>query len=125
MDTFRGLTRNSYKQGLGALFAHEYQYADISKTKKEGLLKWKQYGIKEESAEQDLEFFTVHSGIDEWHTQQLTDIIDGEGMNDEASYTEVEHGAVEAANSLWKFLDYIDERFEGENQGKAEAAICV
>lgn len=122
VNTFRTLSHESYKQGLGALFAHEYQYADISKTKKAGLLNWKQYGIQRESAEQDLEFFTVHSDVDEWHTEQLKGIIDGEAMNDESSYKEIEHGALEAANSLWKFLDYIDERFEGGKE--ADPAMC-
>jgi len=108
-DKFSELSRNSYKQGLGALFAHEYQYSDISKTKKDGLIK--HYGITNDA---DLEFFTVHSDVDVWHTQQLTDIIDGEAMNDEEAYKEMEKGAIEAADALWGFLDYMDQQFEQE-----------
>ena len=104
--TFTDLSRSSYYSGLGALFAHEHQYSDISKTKKVGLKE--HYGVKDEKA---LEFFSVHSDIDEWHTQQLTEIIDGV---DNGKYKEMEDAAIKAADSLWGFLDCMDQQFQQE-----------
>ena len=108
-ETFTELSRNSYECGLGCLYAHEHQYSDISKTKKDGL--YKHYGIKDDKS---LEFFTVHSDIDEWHTQQLTEIIDD--IKGEDNYNKLENGALKAADSLWQFLDFMETEFEKEQQ---------
>mmetsp|Transcript_48223 Transcript_48223/g.43232 ORF Transcript_48223/g.43232 Transcript_48223/m.43232 type:complete len:232 (-) Transcript_48223:178-873(-) len=108
-DTFTELSRKSYESGLGCLFAHEHQYSDISKTKKDGLCK--HYNINDDKS---LEFFTVHSDIDVWHTQQLTEIIDS--IQGEGEYDKLEEGALKAADSLWGFLDFMAEEFEKEQK---------
>ena len=58
------------------VIAHEHQYSDISKTKKDGLCKY--CNITDDKS---LQFFHVHSDIDVWHTQQLTQIIDSIDAN--------------------------------------------
>ncbi len=97
VDTFKQLTSENYEKGLGALFAHEFQYHEIAKTKKDGLQKF--YGVTTEEA---LEFFTVHGEVDIWHAEQLTKLLN---KLPASAYKEVREGAHKAIDALWGFLD--------------------
>jgi pyrroloquinoline-quinone synthase len=95
--TFQECCRASYEEGIGALYAHEYQYSKIAQTKKEGLQKF--YNIDSKEA---LEFFTVHADVDVWHGEQLTTLLDKLPQD---KHHLVEKGAIKAARALWGFLD--------------------
>ncbi|MFN7039050.1 MAG: CADD family putative folate metabolism protein [Alphaproteobacteria bacterium] len=99
LNDFRNCCKASYEEGLGALYAHEWQYSKIAETKKAGLKKF--YGIEWESA---LKFFEVHSEIDVWHSEQLTSLIN---KIPEEKQEIVKKGAEKAAKALWGFLDGI------------------
>jgi pyrroloquinoline-quinone synthase len=97
LDTFKSCTKSSYAEAIAAIYAHEWQYSDIAKTKKSGLMKF--YDISNES---DVEFFTVHSEIDIWHSAQIRDLIN---KLPEKDHKEAKAAAEKAAMSLWGFLD--------------------
>jgi pyrroloquinoline-quinone synthase len=97
LDTFKATCTTEYEQGLGALFAHEWQYSKIAETKEEGLKK--HYGVKNQKA---LEFFTVHSKVDVWHAQQLEELLNNIPST---QLEKVRQGAIKAAKALWQFLD--------------------
>lgn len=97
INTFSELSSENYEKGLGALYAHEFQYHEIAKTKKEGLQKF--YNVKSEDA---LEFFTVHGEVDVWHAEQLTTLLN---KLPKAAHAQVKEGAHKAIDALWGFLD--------------------
>jgi pyrroloquinoline-quinone synthase len=97
LETFKECCDASYEQGIGALYAHEWQYSKIAETKKDGLKKFYNLEYKE-----DLEFFTIHEGIDVWHAEQLTTILN---KLPQTAHAQVKLGAEKAAQSLWGFLD--------------------
>jgi pyrroloquinoline-quinone synthase len=99
LDTFKNNSRSSYEEGIGSLYAHEWQYSKIAETKKMGLEKF--YAM---TSEEELKFFTVHSDVDVWHAQQLTTLLDKLPVG---KREKVRQGAVNAAQALWGFLDGI------------------
>jgi len=99
IDTFFRLSRSSYAEGLGALFAYEQQVPEVAKSKIEGL---KKYGLDDEKM---TEFFRVHISADKWHSKECADLI--EKLNDLAR-KKAERAAHEAADVLWKFLDGVN-----------------
>lgn len=100
VDTFFELSRSSFAEGLGALFAYENQVPEVASTKIEGLKKW--YGIESERATQ---FFSVHLEADVWHTQAVAEIMNALPEEEKAK---AEKAAEKAASALWKFLDGVE-----------------
>ena len=97
LQAFKECCNSSYEEGIGALYAHEWQYSKIAQSKKDGLAKF--YHIKNENA---VQFFTVHSEIDVWHAEQLSTLLN---KTPNANKALVEKGAAKAAQALWGFLD--------------------
>lgn len=97
VDRFFDLCRKSYASGLGALYAYEHQTPEVSTSKIKGLKDF--YNI---TSEKDLKFFKVHQGADEWHSQEVADLIE---KLPEDQKQEALKAASEAADLLWGFLD--------------------
>jgi pyrroloquinoline-quinone synthase len=95
--SFKECSGSSYEEGIGALFAHEWQYSKIATTKKNGLESM--YNIKDANT---IEFFKVHADIDVWHAEQLTTLLN---KLPKEKHDLVEKGAIKAAKALWGFLD--------------------
>ena len=91
------LTRSSYAQGMGALYAYERQTPAVSQSKSEGLKKF--YGMTDERG---LKFFTVHQTTDEWHTAECRGLI---AHFSNAEKQECLKGAIDGSQYLWSFLD--------------------
>lgn len=97
VETYRALTRGSYAQGVGALFAYEQQMPEVAATKIEGLKKF--YGV---SGERGLSFFTAHLEADAKHSAweaRMLDALDSSGEE------QARAGALAASLALWGFLD--------------------
>jgi pyrroloquinoline-quinone synthase len=97
VDVYFDLTKSDYATGLGALYAYERQTPEVAKSKIDGLKK--HYGICDERS---LQFFEVHKTVDEWHTQEVADLIAKLSPDDQEK---AKKGAIEGANLLWGFLD--------------------
>ena len=97
VDGYFDLVKTDYATGLGALYAYERQTPEVSKSKIEGLKK--HYGI---SDERTLQFFVTHMQADEWHAQEVADLIEHLCPEDQEK---AKQGAVEGAKLLWGFLD--------------------
>ena len=65
IDNFFRLSRSSYAEGLGALYAYERQVPEIAETKIKGLVE--HYNI---STDEGLEYFVVHKDADVEHREQ-------------------------------------------------------
>lgn len=96
-DEFFALSKSSLAEGIGALFAYEHQTPEIAKTKIDGLKKM--YNISSEDA---IKFFSVHISADEWHSEELANLIEGLSAEEKE---QAKAGAVKLAKALWKFLD--------------------
>jgi pyrroloquinoline-quinone synthase len=92
--TFLELSRSSFEDGLGALFAYEHQIPEIAKFKLDALAL--HYGIR------DVKFFEVHREADVYHTEALARVLDGLPP---ASQERVRAAARLAGGKLWSFLD--------------------
>jgi pyrroloquinoline-quinone synthase len=99
IDGYFNLAKKSYALGLGALYAYERQVPAVAKSKIDGLKKF--YNIQDEEG---LKFFTVHMKADEWHSEEVADLI--MKLSDEQQ-VEAFDGAVKGAKLLWQFLDGI------------------
>ncbi len=97
VDGYFDLVKSDYATGLGALYAYERQTPEVAASKIEGLEK--HYGITEA---QILEFFEVHQKADEWHTQEIADLIEALSPADQEKAAQ---GARQGADLLWGFLD--------------------
>lgn len=95
-DGFFDLCRSSYAEGLGALFAYEYQVPEIARTKIEGLET--HYGIRDAKT---LRFFNVHEEADRWHSEECRNALD---LLDPADQGRATKAAVQASELLWDFL---------------------
>lgn len=102
VDGYFDLVKEDYATGLGALYAYERQTPEVAKSKIDGLKK--HYAINDKKT---LEFFTVHMQADEWHTQEIADLIE---QLDDSSKERAAMGAKKGAELLWKFLDGIMEQ---------------
>lgn len=96
IDTFMRLSRSSYEEGLGALFAYEYQIPEVAASKIEGLKKF--YNV---SDERTLSFFTVHLQADVWHAQACRELM--ESLND-VQKAKAKRAAHELSEKLWDLL---------------------
>jgi pyrroloquinoline-quinone synthase len=101
VDTFEKLSRSSYAEGLGALFAYEYQVPEVAASKIDGLTK--HYDV---TADRDLEFFRVHLTADVYHSQACAKMLDSLSAPEQEQARKAAH---QAADSLWGFLDGMTE----------------
>jgi pyrroloquinoline-quinone synthase len=99
VDTFFRLCRSSYAEGLGALYAYEYQVPEIAEAKIDGLKRF--YGIEDGSA---TAFFDVHRTADKYHSQACRDLLDQLSLQEQAKAMAA---AREAAQALWDFLSEV------------------
>jgi len=102
VDTFLARTTRSYAEGLGALYAYESQIPEVATTKIESLKST--YRVTDERT---LAFFNVHAEADVFHTQALTEQLDGLSA---ADGVRAQAAASECAQGLWDFLSVLDER---------------
>jgi pyrroloquinoline-quinone synthase len=100
VEGFFELVKTDYETGLGALYAYERQTPAVAKSKIDGLKS--HYNIKDSGT---LEFFSVHSKADEWHTEELAGLIH---KLDEKGRQRVSQGAIAGAQLLWCFLDGVN-----------------
>lgn len=101
IDSFFSLSKSSFAEGIGALFAYEYQVPEVAKSKIEGLAKF--YNI---TSDKGTKFFKVHIGADEWHSKECADLIDS--LSDKEQQ-KAHAAALKTAQALWKFLDGVYE----------------
>lgn len=94
--TFFECARSSLAEGLGALYAYEWQVPEIATSKIEGLKA--RYGVENEEA---LAFFEAHKTADVFHRDALRAVIDALPLAEKAK---AEKAAERAARSLWDFL---------------------
>ena len=99
---FLSRTGSSYAEGLGALFAYESQIPEVASTKIESL-----QGTYAVTDERTLAFFSVHAEADVYHTQALTEQLDGLSEEEGAKALEA---ASECARGLWDFLSVLESR---------------
>lgn len=106
VDTFRDATmRRSFAEACAALYVYESQVPEVAKTKIAGLKRF--YGIDDERS---LQFFEVHIGADEIHSEV------GAGMVRRHTHTDAERETVlntarECAGALWSFLDGVHREY--------------
>ncbi|HET6615400.1 MAG TPA: CADD family putative folate metabolism protein [Dehalococcoidia bacterium] len=106
VDTFRDATmRRSFAEACAALYVYESQVPEVAKTKIAGLKRF--YGIDDERS---LQFFEVHIGADEIHSEV------GAGMVRRHTHTDAERETVlntarECADALWSFLDGVHREY--------------
>ena len=101
-NTFFECARSSLAEGLGALYAYEWQVPEIAKSKIEGLKA--RYGVE---AEEALAFFEAHKTADIYHRDALRAVIDALPAAEKAK---AEAAAERAARSLWDFLSDVHAR---------------
>ena len=100
-DTFFRLTRSSFHEGLGALYAYESQIPEIACSKIEGLRA--NYGVNDERT---LSFFEVHREADVHHREAVSGILDKLPQDKKEAAT---RAAEEASKALWDFLTDVQE----------------
>jgi pyrroloquinoline-quinone synthase len=98
-DTFFELSRSSFHEGLGALFAYESQVPEIAASKIEGLRS--RYGVTDAKT---LEFFEVHRTADVEHRAEILAMLES---LPEAQKAEARAACEKAAGSLWNFLSEV------------------
>ena len=96
----------SSASGFGVLYAQEHNYANIAKTKKEGLIN--HFDMKEGSSE--VNFFTVHEKADVWHAEQVETLLDRLEVSNQAQSKEA---GIEVMKALNGFLDEMLELTRG------------
>ncbi len=104
IETFLQLTRSSYPEALGAIYAYESQVPEIAASKIQGLVS--NYGI---SDERTLSFFRVHEQADIFHRRTLEALIN---ELDEEDQLRAGVAAKQAARSLWDFLSDVESEAE-------------
>ena len=104
LDTYSDLCgQGSFQEGLAAVYAYEAQVPQVAQEKSRGLREF--YGVADGSS---LEFFKVHSILDEEHSQK-----EAEGIC--AQTTPAQEPVVEAAlqvalDAWWGFLDGVEDQ---------------
>lgn len=113
VETMKNLTQDkNYLNGLAALYAYESQIPEVSKTKREGLIKF--YNIEDDRT---VSFFSVHEKADLIHRKVEEDILKNQCTSKE-SQQEVLQSANDAAEALWNFLNGVYENYV------ESAAVC-
>ena len=103
IDEFLTISRLSYTKGLGALYAYENQMPQVAKSKIKGLAEF--YGI---SDKETIEFFEVHIGADEWHSEECLNLL--AQLNSQTEQKEAIQGATKLAKLMWRFLDGVEKQ---------------
>ena len=96
VNVFLSLTKSSYAEGLGALYAYERQVPEVAKSKIKGLKDF--YDIQAETA---IKFFKVHIEADEWHSQETAELMK---KLPSAEKVKASAAANKAGGALWDFL---------------------
>lgn len=96
VDTFQNLSRASYAQALGAIYAYESQVPEIAESKIEGLKR--HFQIVDERS---LSFFEVHRLADVEHRASLLALIEALPADQKE---EAKLAADKACAALWDFL---------------------
>ncbi|MDB5038963.1 MAG: putative coenzyme synthesis protein [Bacteriovoracaceae bacterium] len=99
-ETFHNLCRSSYSEGLGALYAYEYQSPEVAKFKIEGLKK--HFGISDEPT---TAFFKVHETADLLHSETAARLLDQLSPEEQGLASKA---AQRAGQALWDFLTEVD-----------------
>lgn len=102
VNTFNRLSRSSYAQALGALYAYECQVPEVAQSKIEGLKR--HFAITDERS---LSFFEVHKSADVDHREKLLALIEAlsPGQKEEAKAA-----ADQACLALWDFLTDVHQK---------------
>jgi len=106
VNTFRDATmRRSFPEACAALYVYESQVPEIAKTKIAGLKQF--YGVGDERT---LQFFEVHIGADEIHSEVGAGMVRRHTRSEEARQA-VLATARECAGALWSFLDGVHREY--------------
>lgn len=109
VETFQGLSRASYAQSLGALYAYESQVPEIAHSKIEGLKA--HYSVTDERT---LSFFEVHKTADVEHRESLRELIEALPAEEQE---QARQAAAKACRALWDFLSDV--------YGKNDCVACT
>lgn len=96
VEAFCNLSKASYPQALGAIYAYESQVPEVAHSKIEGLKK--HFGI---SDERSLSFFEVHKIADVEHRETLLALIEALPSDQKA---DAQKAADQVCSVLWDFL---------------------
>ena len=107
IENFFRLSRSSYAEGLGALYAYERQVPEIAETKIKGLID--HYNI---STDQGLEYFVVHKDADVLHREQSEKLM--LQLNEEEQVL-AEEAALSTGHMLWNFLSGLCDKHDIKN----------
>ena len=107
IENFFRLSRSSYAEGLGALYAYERQVPEIAETKIKGLIN--HYNI---STDQGLEYFVVHKDADVLHREQSEKLM--LQLNEEEQVL-AEEAALSTGHMLWSFLSGLCDKHDIKN----------
>ena len=107
IENFFRLSRSSYAEGLGALYAYERQVPEIAETKIKGLID--HYNI---STDQGLEYFVVHKDADVLHREQSEKLM--LQLNEEEQVL-AEEAALSTGHMLWSFLSGLCDKHDIKN----------
>ena len=103
LKEFESLTSNGFLSGAACLLAYEMQLPDISKSKKEGLMR--HYDLKNKKG---LEFFDVHMEADIRHSKVWKDILAKHAAGSKAK--KIMKSFDKSLSAQWSFLDGILEK---------------
>ena len=102
IDNFFRLSRSSYAEGLGALYAYERQVPEIADTKIKGLVE--HYNV---SSDEGLEYFVVHKDADVEHREQSAELMN-KLTSEERKLAE--KAGMSTVKMLWGFLSGLCEK---------------
>lgn len=102
IEEFMALSRSSYAEGLGALYAYERQIPQTAASKITGLKQF--YNIADEDT---LKFFLVHLEADVEHAEATKTLIKNLPMEEKIA---AEKAAKKIAKSIWDMLSGIQAR---------------
>ena len=102
IDNFFRLSRSTYAEGLGALYAYERQVPEIAETKIKGLV-----DHYEVSSDEGLEYFVLHKDADVEHREQSAELMNK--LSDEEKILAKEAG-LSTVKVLWGFLSGLCEK---------------
>ena len=102
IDNFFRLSRSSYAEGLGALYAYERQVPEIADTKIKGLKE--HYNV---STKEGLEYFVVHKDADVEHREQSAELMNKLSSEERKL---AEEAGLSTVKVLWGFLSGLCEK---------------
>lgn len=102
IDEFFSLSRSSYAEGLGALYAYERQIPQTAASKITGLKQF--YDISDEPT---LKFFLVHLEVDVEHTEATKILIKNLSIEEKIA---AGNAAKKIAKSVWNMLSGVQKR---------------